>query len=396
VSLSATPESPARGELVTLSITVSQTNGPVAGFYLTTVDRSGTFRTVEPGTVLITDGVTHSTPRAGAGGVTSFRAGWSSSVAGGVDFRVYALSANGDGTPVGDGEGVALYSIAVGCSGVTFYVDQDRDGFGTSDPAYPTHEDCAARDGYASVAGDCNDFDSRVHPGAAELCDHKDNDCDGRVDDDVTYQLYCPDRDGDGHGVPGDGAKMDCAPSAGFGDCAGDCDDADPTIYPNAVETCNGRDDDCDGMTDEGVRPTCGLGWCRRYAAGCGAVCVPGAPRAETCNLFDDDCDGVVDNGDGAALCGDAGLSCVQGLCVMNGVGSGGVAGGGASGGAGVAGDGAAVSAGDAGASSKDSAGCSLAGRTHGRAPDDNLCVAVAAAAVAVLGAWRRRARAMP
>jgi hypothetical protein len=397
-----TPENPGRDELVMLSLTVSQTNGPVAGFYLTTADRSGTFRTLESGTALITDGVTHSTPRAGMGGVTSFRAGWSSSVAGGVDFRVYALSANGDGTPVGDAGGMAVHSIAVGCSGVTLYVDQDRDGFGTSDAAYPTHQDCAARDGYASVAGDCNDFDSHVHPGAAELCDHKDNDCNGRVDDDVTYQLYCPDRDGDGHGVPGDGAKMDCAPSAGFGDCAGDCDDADRTIYPNAIETCNGRDDDCDGMTDEAVRPTCGLGWCRRYAAGCGAVCEPGPPRPETCNLFDDDCDGVVDNGDGAALCGDPALSCVEGQCVMNGVGSGagGASGGGGAGVGGNGGDGGAggapVSAGDAGAASRDSAGCSLAGRTHGRAPGDVPAAVVAAAAIALLGARRRRARAMP
>jgi hypothetical protein len=375
VTLSASPENPQAGDLVTLTVTVSQTNGAVAGFYLTTVARTGAFRTVESGTTLITDGVAHSAPRTGAGGTATFRAGWSSAMAGGVDFRAYALSANGDGTSVGDAGGAAAHSIAVGCDGVTLYVDQDRDGFGTSDPAYPTSEDCAARDGYATVAGDCDDFDPRVHPGAAELCDREDNDCDGRADDDVTYQLYCPDRDGDGHGVPGAGAKMDCAPSAGFGDCAGDCDDADPAVHPNALELCNGRDDDCDGMTDEGVQPTCGLGWCRRYAAGCGAACVPGAPRAETCNAFDDDCDGVIDNGDGATLCGDAALSCVQGQCIANGAAGGGAGDGGSvggSGGAGWPGEGenhdAAATIGDAATASKPRAGCAVAGGARGHA----------------------------
>jgi hypothetical protein len=320
VTLSASPENPRSGDLVTLTVTVSPANGSVAGFYLTTAERTGTFRTVESGTATIIDGVTHAMPRTGTGGVTTFRAGWSSSAVGGVDFHVYALSANGDGTPVGDGGGMATRSIAVGCAGVTLYVDQDRDGFGTSDPAYPTHQDCAARDGYAMVAGDCDDFD--------------------------------------------------------------------PAIHPDAVETCNGQDDDCDGMTDEGVRPTCGLGWCRRYAAGCGAICTPGPPRVETCNLFDDDCDGVIDNGDGPALCGDPALTCVQGRCVMNGAASDGGASTGGAPAAGGAG-GASASGRDAGASSQASSGCALAGRTDGRAGRDVLIAVV----LACVGARRRPRR---
>ncbi len=82
VTLSASPMNPAVGQVVTLTVTVSQTNGPVAGFYLTTinpllssVDPVGTFVAIEPGTFADSGGVTHTRPRTSAGGVTTFKAG---------------------------------------------------------------------------------------------------------------------------------------------------------------------------------------------------------------------------------------------------------------------------------------------------------------------------------
>jgi len=87
-------------------------------------------------------------------------------------------------------------------------------------------------DGYSECQGDCDDTDPTTYPGATELCDGKDNDCDGIVPADEQ------DADGDGFMI-----------------CAGDCDDSDPTTYPGAPELCDGKDNDCDGVIDEGCTP---------------------------------------------------------------------------------------------------------------------------------------------
>ena len=78
VTLVASPMNPTVGATVSLTVTVSQTNGPVAGFFLTSsyLDK-GTFRAVEAGTMASSFGVTHTTPRTGSGGVTTFKAEWS-------------------------------------------------------------------------------------------------------------------------------------------------------------------------------------------------------------------------------------------------------------------------------------------------------------------------------
>lgn len=325
VTLTANPLSPAVGAPTTLTVTITATNGNVGGFFLTTEGtNNGSFKALESGTLATKDGVTHTTPRTASGGNVTFKAEWTASTVTGVDFIVYALSGNGDGSAGGDaGEGARLTTVS-GCTGTTYYVDQDNDGYGTSDPVYPPHKDCTKPVSYADKMGDCDDFTASVHPGASESCDGKDNDCNGKVDDQVVYSTYCADKDGDGHGTKTGTTKMDCAPSAGFGDCNGDCNDNDKTIYPGATEVCDGYDNNCDGKIDEGVRLICGKGWCARYAEGCTTMCTPGQPNAEVCNYFDDDCDGVADNGTDLQLCGKPGLACVLGQCIADGLGTGG------------------------------------------------------------------------
>ena len=133
--------------------------------------------------------------------------------------------------------------------------DGDGDGYG---------------DGPACPEIDCDDVNSNVNPGATELCNGIDDDCDGSIDE--------------GFDFDGDGVTQ----------CEGDCIDFNAAIYPGATELCNGFDDDCDGGVDEG-HDADGDGW-----TSCGGDCNDGIagvhPGAnDTCNDRDDDCDGATD-----------------------------------------------------------------------------------------------------
>lgn len=108
-------------------------------------------------------------------------------------------------------------------------------------------------DGDGSPEGvDCDDGNPDVLPGATEICDDVDNDCDGEKDESASdAPLWYADVDGDGFGDVNVTTQA-CTVPTGYTDLVGDCDDSDDARWPGAVETCNSLDDDCDGQVDEG------------------------------------------------------------------------------------------------------------------------------------------------
>ena len=101
---------------------------------------------------------------------------------------------------------------------------------------------------------DCNDEDAAINPGAVEICDNIDNDCNGFVDDDIDVFTYYLDSDGDGYGDAN--ASIDtCATSAieGYVNNDLDCDDGVEALNPDAVEICDGIDNDCNGFVDDEI-----------------------------------------------------------------------------------------------------------------------------------------------
>jgi hypothetical protein len=133
----------------------------------------------------------------------------------------------------------------------TWYPDTDGDFFG--DAAEPM-EGCGQPDGYVGDATDCDDQDSGIYPGAPEVCDGQDNDCDGATDEnsDGSGQIWFADNDGDGFGDE-DVYQNACEQPEGYVSTNTDCDDSDPEINPNAQEVCDGYnvDEDCDGLSDD-------------------------------------------------------------------------------------------------------------------------------------------------
>ncbi|HUP12836.1 MAG TPA: MopE-related protein, partial [Niastella sp.] len=129
----------------------------------------------------------------------------------------------------------------------TYYKDGDADGYGTR----ATKKIATCRPaGYVSDSLDCNDANNKVYPGAWELCDGLDNDCDGVVDDGQTLKTLYQDLDKDGYGNPSV-TKVACA-FTGYVTKSGDCNDNNAAIKPGAAEVAgNGVDDDCDGLIDE-------------------------------------------------------------------------------------------------------------------------------------------------
>jgi len=134
---------------------------------------------------------------------------------------------------------------------VNHYVDEDGDGFGAGEEVRAL---CGAEDGWVPNNEDCDDTDASVSPNGVETCDEIDNNCDGTIDDNTVIDgsNWFSDADGDGYGA-GPPRRFGCD----LGDSLessvhGDCNDTDAVINPDAVEVCDGQDNDCDGSVDSG------------------------------------------------------------------------------------------------------------------------------------------------
>ncbi len=211
----------------------------------------------------------------------------------------------------------------------TYYYDGDGDGFGK---AGATLAACSQPTGYVSNALDCDDKVAAIHPGAAEVCNGFDDDCNGVTDgqDSVGCSAFFVDADHDGYGPVGGTSVCLCfATTATPAQIGGDCNDKDSSIHPGVTEVCDGVDNDCNGYTDgldAGLnRPLCELqaGVCLA-ARKSAALCVAGAwtacgavdytandaaySAAELCDGLDNTCDGATDEGNPGA-----GLACNTG-----------------------------------------------------------------------------------
>jgi hypothetical protein len=171
-----------------------------------------------------------------------------------------SLSAvNPAGTEICDGTNDEDCDTVVDESGAsdatTWYADSDTDTYGDASVSQIA---CDQPSGYVADSTDCDDSLSAVNPGGTEVCDGtNDEDCDTVVDESGASDAttWYADSDSDTYGDISV-SQVACDQPSGYVTDALDCDDTLPLVNPAGTETCDGDDEDCDFVTDEGVLGT--------------------------------------------------------------------------------------------------------------------------------------------
>jgi hypothetical protein len=128
----------------------------------------------------------------------------------------------------------------------TYYSDVDQDGFGDDATAA---DFCVTPPSMVAVGGDCNDNNNTIYPGAPEICDGFDNNCNGTNDEGLIFNTYYLDSDNDQYGAGIGLVSCQTIPLPGYVLVNGDCDDTNPNVYPGATEILdNDIDENCDGV----------------------------------------------------------------------------------------------------------------------------------------------------